>query len=325
MPTNEYHLILENFPARPGSIPLRLANKLGERILGLAVGVVRFSFEGRSDRPGKLPEWVKAATDVTWTALEQNGRTGLVLEAPQLGDVLSGQDFAGFFQEPATTVDVAHESAISLAISAIQQVTGRQGQAMNGGLVDKGVLQQIQKFSEIFPSGSNAASLLIHNESPTSNVVISRQILRDINSRALVAPSPEPVRVAGLLESMQFSAADARVIVGNKRIKLHIPVSMLQALGQFFGHEVFVQGIANFNVDGQITSIEVRNITSATGQQLALFNYVPISSSALPSLDFIGREQGYRGNESIRRRRIAEDIGIDEPFEDLLQQLRDID
>jgi hypothetical protein len=324
MPTNEYHLILENFPAKPGSIPLRLSNKLGERILGLAVGVVRFNFEGRSDRPGKVPEWVKAATDVAWTALEHDGKTGLVLEAPQLGDVLSGRDYEGFFQEPTAAADIAHESAISLAIAAVQQATSGQSQIASGGLVDRGVLQQIKRFADIFPPGSNSASLLIHNESPTSNIVISRQVLRGISSRALVAPAPEPTRIAGLLEAMQYSAADARIIVGNRRVKLHIPVSMLQDLGHFFGHEVFVQGVANFNVDGQLTSIEVRDITSATGKQLALFNQVPRSSAILPSIESMRNEQGYNGNDAMRRRRIAQEIDIEESFEDLLQQLGDI-
>lgn len=326
MRPNEYHLILENFPTAPGKIPLRLAGKLSERLMGLVVGVVRLNFEGRSDRPGKQPEWVKTATEVVWTALESDGKTGLALQAPQLGEALADKEYQGFFQEESqATSDVEHESALGLTIEAIKQATGQSVAPANGGLVDKGVLHQIQRLSEVFPAGISGASIILHNEKPTSSVLINRQVLKNLTSQVLVAPAPERIQVAGQLEAMQFSAADARVIVGNRKIKVHIPVGMLHGLGQFFGNDVLVQGIANYNVAGQVTSIEASNLIAASGKQLALFGNVPGSFATLPSVGQLKSEQSYKTNEATKRRELARQMNIQEPFEDLLKQLRDID
>ncbi len=320
---NEYHVIFQNFPTTPGKLPLRLMGQLSERLINLAVGVVRLNFEGRSDRPGKAPDWVKTATDVTCTALEGDGKTGLALEAPQLGNVLVGSAYQEFFQEPLGTGDVARESALGLTIQAIQQATGQVIAPSGGGLVDRGVLRQLQHLSELFPSGDDEASLLIHNEQPTSRVIINRKVLRELKASGVQVPSPERVQVSGQLEAMQFSAADARVVVGNRKIRVHVPAPLLRSLGQFFGQDVLVQGVANFNAAGQITAIEAKSITEATAQQLSFFQQLPRSLNTAPSIDQLRKEQNFKGNDVAKVRQLAREMNIEQSYEELLEQLRD--
>jgi hypothetical protein len=325
MRPNEYHVILQNFPVAPGKLPIRVVGPLSEQLLKLAVGVVRLNFEGRSDRPGKQPEWVQTATDINYTALEStsNGQTGLALEAPQLGDVLVGGAYQGFFQEPLGTGDVARESALGLTIQAIQQATGQVVALAGSGLVDRGILRQLQNMAELFPVGNDQASLLIHNQQEASRVVINRKVLRELRTSGVQIQAPERVQVSGQLEAMQFSAADARVIVGNRKIRIFIPPALLRGLGQFFGQNVLVQGMANYNVAGQITAIEAKTITEATPQQFTLFQQLPRSMSTAPSLEQLRKEQKYKGNDVAKVRQLAREMNIKESYEELLQQLRE--
>ncbi|WP_375419174.1 hypothetical protein [uncultured Hymenobacter sp.] len=323
MRPNEYHVILQNFPTTPGKLPLRLMGPLSERLLNLAVSVVRLNFEGRSDRPGKQPEWVRSAADISCTALERDGKTGLSLEAPQLGNVLVGGAYQEFFKEPLGTGDVARESALGLTIQAIQQATGQIVSPNSGGLVDRGVLRQMQNLADLFPADDDEASLLIHNEQPSSRVVINRRVLRELKTSGVQIPAPERVQISGQLEAMQFSAADARVVVGNRKIRIHVPTPLLHGLGQFFGQNVLVQGQANFNAAGQITAIEAKSIAEATPQQLTFFQQLPRSLSTAPSLDQLRKEQNYKGNDVARMRQLAREMNIQASYEDLLEQLRD--
>ncbi|MCE2996217.1 MAG: hypothetical protein LW863_11490, partial [Flammeovirgaceae bacterium] len=112
------------------------------------------------------------------------------------------------------------------------------------------------------------------------------------------------------------------LVDGTKRIRAilndQLAVSDLTA---FFGKELTVSGIANYNPSGDVISFEISGYKSANKKE-TYFNQLPVPLFEETDLKRIAQQQNYKGYQSDKVKNIAGKMEIEDSLEDLLAALK---
>jgi hypothetical protein len=226
---------------------------------------VRLSVEGRSTAQGKPPAWLERAATFELVGLRE-GSTVLIVEAPSLSEAAPecfGQ--ADLFRPvnlSRSCLDLLEES-VRDALAALPE----------SDAYDDGLIKTFEGFSRVLRHGVEVLEL--GGDAP---VRIDGTSVEALGRLRRAIPPDQQVRVAGKLDALRHSdrmftlvlesGTHVRGIAGGDGVDL-------STLGELWGRDVVVTGVAKFRPSGSVLRIEAEHIEPADAQALALWSSAP--------------------------------------------------
>ena len=305
---------LKGFDVEEGKIPFSLLCKLSDEIIKISEGALRLYLEGSSVlKRGKTPDWLKASIDFKWSGLSK-GSTVLKMEAPLLGETLKSLQYV-LFHDPETE-DITHDTAFSLAMLAYDKaIKNDQGTT----LLDKSLLKEMLNIKKLVSNESTRIE--VSCPSVKRKISLNKQNFEKIKTLETSTPEPVKIKLSGKLDVMKHTHSQLEIISNEKKVKVILPESFrIDEMKQFFGREVTIQGLANFNPARQIVSIELADIKAATGKDV-FFRQIPHLLKEKTDIKQLIAEKNYRGFDKVRFNKLIDELDIAEPLEDLINSL----
>jgi hypothetical protein len=194
------------------------------------------------------------------------GSTVLIVEAPSLAEAVPerfGQ--SDLFQ----TVDPTRSCLDLLEESVRDAVAGR----LDSDAYDDGLIKTFEEFSRVLRHGVDAVEL-----GDGTPVRIDGGSVEAFGRLRRAIPPEQHVRVAGKLDVLRHSdrmftlilesGAHVRGVVAAENVDL-------SPLGELWGQEVVVTGVAKFRPSGSVLRIEAERIERADAQDLSLWSTEP--------------------------------------------------
>jgi hypothetical protein len=227
--------------------------------------VVRLTAEGRSTVQGKPPRWLERAATFVVVGVRE-GSTVLLLEAPSLTEAaperFSQADLFGIIDPTRSCLDLLEQS-LGDAVACRAE----------SDAYDDGLIKTFESFSRVLRHGVEALEL--GDGTPIRIDEGSVEALRRLR-RAI--PPDQHVRLAGKLDVLRHSdrmftvvletGAHVRGVVASDSIDL-------AALGDLWGQDVVVTGVAKFRPSGSVLRIEAERIERADPRDLSLWGSEP--------------------------------------------------
>ena len=316
---HQHRIILKNFDLENGKISFSKLTELQEKLTALAESAVLNLVEGRS-KPGRgqKSKWLKEVIDFQITGLH-SGSTILDIEAPEIGQVFHGKQFA-IFEDPEAE-RLLKESAFGLASYVYAKAFTRPE---SSGMLDKYLLQKITAFNKILDNEYSEIDLISNGKSQVKSVSIKKSTLQQISITEQKTRESVKTAVTGTLDVMRHKKEQMEIITtGGQRIRA-FPANNLNIknLKNFFGENVKITGLAHFRTDGNLKYIEILDIhTAGTEERAAEELTLPIFEDV--DLKRLAKEQEWQGfNESEFKQEIKK-MKVEESLEDMLELLKE--
>lgn len=302
--THEHHITLSGPGVDGQGVSGHLLKDLVAVLVQGTERALRYRLEGRSTAPGAPPAWLRPASDFRLLKIEEaQGMMRFEVHAQPLLDSMperfrQGQLFDDF--DP-------RQSPIELFEQALEDALLERS---DSDAFDYPLLQTCVDIRSILAAGvesfeiKNGRTLLVDQASIARVAALAREPF-----------SPRRVRLAGRLESIQYSDCRFVLILSNgAKIAGTAKELGTDALRAWFGHEVIVSGTADFKPSGQVLRITADELEAATEKDLQIFAAIPrpLNAAMAPS-----RPTAEGGLAAI----LGKWPG-DEPTEQLLEQLR---
>jgi hypothetical protein len=225
--------------------------------------VVRLHIEGRSTAQGKPPAWLERAAAFKVVGLYE-GFTALVLEAPALAQVAPQR----LVQSDAIeTIDRERSCLDLLGESLRDAIAGRT----ESDAFDDRLIRTFERFSRALHHGIEVVEF--GDETPIRIDAESTEALGRLRG---AIPPDQHVRVAGELDVLQLSDRMFTIILASARVRGVAGHGVdLSSLGELWGQDVVVTGVAKFRPSGSILRIEAERIERANDRDLSLWSAEP--------------------------------------------------
>jgi len=226
---------------------------------------VRLAVEGRSTAQGKSPAWLERAATFVLVGVRE-GSTVLVIEAPSLAEAAPerfGQvNLFGIFDPGRSCLDLL-EQGLRDAISSRAE----------SDAYDDGLVKTFEEFSRVLRHGVDAVEFG-HREP----VRVDGRSVEALARLRRAIPPDQTIRLAGKLDVLRHSdrmftliletGAHVRGVVASEEIDL-------SALGDWWGQDVVVTGVAKFRPSGSVLRVEAERIERAGARDLSLWGDEP--------------------------------------------------
>ncbi len=315
METKAIHTIkLNNFEFPNGEIPFNVLTKITDQLRKVSEGALRFYIEGHSsNKRGRDPEWVEKSLDFTLSGIKK-GSTILEVKAPYLTETL------GNYQQPLFDElgvnSLTNQTAIGLAIAAYEKATESPDCI---DTFDKNLLKVMLGFNKFF--GNDSKSYININGTSKQKIKIAPTTLQKIKILEEKTPVDQKIKITGKLEMMKYSSNLLELVNANGKFKAHLSNEFsFDKATPYFGKNITCTGIAHFNPKGQISSIEISNITHAD-TSASFFSNSNFAIQEKLDLPGIILKQNYKGTSSAKINKLIKEIDVDDDLETLLQTL----
>jgi hypothetical protein len=284
--------------------------------LRLSESTLRSFVIGNSSlKRGKQAEWLTQSLDFNLSGLK-SGSTILEVDAPMLKDTLGAMQVPLFGDLPVD--DVTSNSALGLGLYAFEKAM--QGD-VNSFILDKHLLKEMRQFGKFL--NKRGSSIEVSTGKKAKVIKLKKEVIEKIKTIEDNTPASIKTKVTGVLDMMKHSNHQLELLVdGTKRIRAilndQLAVSDLTA---FFGKELTVSGIANYNPSGDVISFEISGYKSANKKE-TYFNQLPVPLFEETDLKRIAQQQNYKGYQSDKVKNIAGKMEIEDSLEDLLAALK---
>jgi hypothetical protein len=272
--------------------------------------VVRLSVEGRSTSQGKLPGWLERAATFELVGLHE-GSTVLVVEAPSLAEA-APQHFGQPDLFP--TVDATRSCLDLLEESVRDAVAGRP----ESDAYDDALIRTFEEFSRVLRHDVDAVEM-----GDGTPVRIDGGSVEALGRLRRAIPPDQHVRVAGKLDVLRHSDRMFTLILESGAHMRGVVVDDsvgLSALGELWGQEVVVTGVAKFRPSGSVLRIEAERIERADAQDLSLWSAEPRPVFGVLDERVLRQPQGPRSGVNAIFGQLA-DAESDEDMIEALDQL----
>lgn len=280
---------LKGYETDKGKIPFSLLKGLGEQLTRLAESTLLSYFEGNSKvKRGKASEWLTKSIEFNLTGIRE-GSTVLDIEAPVLSESI-GNIQLPIFQDIESN-KLKETSALDLSFSAYKQALENPE---NSYILDKNLLKEITKFNKILKSEKTE---LVFTSGKTKQIV-SKASLSKIKILEEKTPPSFKARITGKLDVLQHSKSQLEIITDGKKIRAKLSDSLhFDDVFEFFGQDVSISGIANFNPARNITSFEIIAIKKAESVD-EYFRNIPQPIFEEFDLNRVAESKDYRGTDT---------------------------
>jgi hypothetical protein len=298
----------------PGALGVRIDGALLRDLLDVVVDgcqqVVRLSVEGRSTAQGKPPAWLERAAAFELVGLHE-GSTVLVVEAPSLAEAAPQH-----FGQPDVfrTVDPTRSCLDLLEESVRDAVAGRP----ESDAYDDGLIKTFEEFSRVLRHGVEAVEL-----GDGAPVRIDGGSVEALGRLRRAIHSAQHVRVAGKLDVLRHSGRMFTLVLESG---IHVRGVVtgesvdLSALGELWGQDVVVTGVAKFRPSGSVLRIEAVSIECADARDLSLWNAEPRPIFGVLDNRVLRRPQGPRSGVNAVFGQLA-DVESDDDIIEALDRL----
>lgn len=307
---------LQGFDLENGKISFSLLAKLNEQLLRLSESTLRSFVIGNSSlKRGKQAEWLTQSLDFNLSGLK-SGSTILEVDAPMLKDTLGAMQVPLFGDLPVD--DVTSNSALGLGLYAFEKAM--QGD-VNSFILDKHLLKEMRQFGKFL--NKRGSSIEVSTGKKAKVIKLKKEVIEKIKTIEDNTPASIKTKVTGVLDMMKHSNHQLELLVdGTKRIRAilndQLAVSDLTA---FFGKELTVSGIANYNPSGDVISFEISGYKSANKKE-TYFNQLPVPLFEETDLKRIAQQQNYKGYQADKVKKIVDKMEVEDSLEDLLAALK---
>jgi hypothetical protein len=246
---------------------------------GTLQDAVRMGFLHSSRARGRLPQGIRAASDVRYVghAAGDADATLLRFEVRTFGEAAADYFAQARLWEDGPQPD---ETAFELLAAALDDVRTRRAESNR---YDLGMLRSIRKYRGVFRK-DGLVRIAMPDVARQNGAQLDPNVLTIAQELAAVTPLPRRVRVAGRLDLMGASQGV---------LKLHVDSGVVTALwqgeepleelaAQFFNRDVLCEGLGVFRASGSLLRIDADAIRPAN-EQADAFRHVP---SAVPKSDF---------------------------------------
>ncbi|MDD3876664.1 MAG: hypothetical protein PHT69_08590 [Bacteroidales bacterium] len=251
----KHTLRLKGYETENGKIPFSLLKGLGDQLTRLAESTLLSFFEGNSTiKRGKTPEWLSNSIEFNLTGIRK-GSTVLEIEAPLLSNCIDNFQLP-FFSEYETD-KLPASSALDLSF----YVYGLASKNLQDSyLLDKNLLKEITKLKKIL--SSDKAEIIFESENDIYE--ITKDTLSEIKILEEKTPPSINAKIVGKLDVLQYSKSQLEILTDNKKIRALLSNELsFNDIFPFFGQDVSITGIANFNPAGAVSSFEIKEIKKA--------------------------------------------------------------
>jgi hypothetical protein len=307
---------LQGFDLENGKISFSLLAKLNEQLLRLSESTLRSFVIGNSSlKRGKQAEWLTQSLDFNLSGLK-SGSTILEVDAPMLKDTMGAMQVPLFGDLPVD--DVTSNSALGLGLYAFEKAM--QGD-VNSFILDKHLLKEMRQFGKFL--NKRGSSIEVSTGKKAKVIKLKKEVIEKIKTIEDNTPASIKTKVTGVLDMMKHSNHQLELLVdGTKRIRAilndQLAVSDLTA---FFGKELTVSGIANYNPSGDVISFEISGYKSANKREI-YFNQLPVPLFEETDLKRIAQQQNYKGYQADKVKKIVDKMEVEDSLEDLLAALK---
>lgn len=225
---------------------------------------VRLRVDGRSRAPGKAAGWIERAADFDVVGFEA-GSTQVVVEARSLAesapDVFGQNNMFQFVDARRTGIDL-------LAESLEEALEGRE----DSELFDDGLIARFEDLESVMSRGIESISF---QGSHPFRVV--EEALASLGKLKRAIPPEQRVIVAGKLDELKHSERMFMLNLEdgtNLRGVVSSPEVDLGELGELWGHQVRIEGIAKFRPSGRVLRVEADRIVGVSGN-ISVWSHAP--------------------------------------------------
>ncbi|MBI2927892.1 MAG: hypothetical protein HYY24_19555 [Verrucomicrobia bacterium] len=255
MKSVKYQLRVEGLPTPDGTISVRALLELLRGLTECAERGLRLAIEGASVKVGRTPAWLDKAVNLVFSGLEK-GSTVLDLEAPTLGDVLgAGLQQQDFWNQPPAPDD----TALSLFAKSVRDTTAEN---LESEFYDAGVLRALLNLKPFFKSEAKSAELTAPGR-PQEHVVLSMAGMEKAERLKTVTPDPQAFIVSGHLDAIKHSQKRFQLVLPEGKVipgRINEEFMTAEALRQFWGKEVTINGIVHFKPSGKVQLLQAHLI-----------------------------------------------------------------
>jgi hypothetical protein len=226
---------------------------------------IRLRAEGRSTARGVDPEWLVESASFEVLGFEE-GSTDIVCEATPL-EQIAPEMFAQ--QDMFSPVDT-RTSGLGLLEQTLEDI--KSGNLDSDSYDDK-VLDTLGDFRKVFAHGIDVVGF----RNGTGVQVVPEDIETFATLRRSI-PSPERVRVAGLLDSLVASRCAFQLkLADGSTIRGHFEEEATEKFRELWNEVVVVVGEAEFKPSGAVRNVEVERIAYAEARD-ELWSKMPRST-----------------------------------------------
>jgi hypothetical protein len=255
---------------------------------------VRMGFRRSSRKPGRVPEWLRAAEDIRFVDLSGEGDATLLhFEAPKFGDVADEpyRQPTLFDQPPPQT-----DTAFDLLGDIIGDVAARLADSER---FDLGLLQRFERFNAAFRRGVNSVAVLGDRLSSERPPCIDAKLAEDAASLHRETPAPQRVRICGKLDMIRDSDRVFNLILSaGERLRGVWTGGDTKQLADFFKASVVIGGTAVFRPSGRLLRVDAEAIDIAADNDV-FFSTMPQPTRRAPDIRELSRKQKTRGGLSM--------------------------
>jgi hypothetical protein len=307
-------LKLNGFDFENGKIPFSVLNRLSTHLIKMAEETLLLYVEGLSRiKRGKHPDWLEKSLDFSWCGIKK-GSTVLEVEAPFLKDTLDNAQIP-IYQDPKLE-SIENDTAISLSMFAFERaISGDK----DTPLLDKYLLNTMHGFKRFLKDKKCSIDILFQPKNKILN--ISDDNLSSIKKIEEKTPERMKVRVTGKLDLMKHSSSLLEIITSNRKIRAILSKNIsFSDVKEFFGEDITITGMANYNPFGNMTSIELLNVKKST-QNDDYFRRIQQPLSLEFDLKQKIKEKNYKGFDKVKFDKLINEMAVEEPIEELLNIL----
>lgn len=243
-------------------------------ITPLVEGSLRMAIEGASVAHGRPPAWFQRASDIRFTAYDQQGDDTLIaLEIPKIGDAAEElYKQIGLWETRPNPDDTGFE----MLRHVVTEVAAENSES---SFYDRQLLNRFAKMRKVFGSGIQAIQL-----ADSGNTTAVNRTLAETAARlGTITPPTRQVRVAGVLDMIRHSTRSfsVRIESGEEISGVMESTESEDTLLGFFGKPVVVLGRAVYRPSGRLLRIDAMGLEDGTAAS-AVFSKVPPPQTIRP-------------------------------------------
>ena len=257
----------------PGVRGVRVSGTLLRDLLSIVIEgsqqALRIRTQGRSTARGALPAWIAAASE--FSVCIREGSTVLELELPTLVET-NPEEFRQRQLFPEVDPDLPAFDYLAESVEAALE--GEQ----RANLYDRSMLKLLGRLDVAFSRGiSDIVLEACDSGRQPRSVKLARQALSGLKALQSKIPRPRRVRIAGKLDSIRHSDQTFTLLLPElgETIKGIAELAHVGDLQTLWGRDVVVSGTVHFTASGGVQRIEAEALTSATPEDLHLWQAAP--------------------------------------------------
>jgi hypothetical protein len=290
MNIQKHEIRLESDQHFDGRLPTHHLGFLLAELPVVIRGSVSMAFRNRSKAPGKLPGWLRRASDLRFTGHGGNGVTHLRFELPIL------EDAANEVYEQKDLFDSGRPdgklTGLDLFMGVVRDIDAVQA---DSNAFDPQLLHQFRKFNRFFKCGP-FSGFQIEGSQPDSRAKtrVTRSTIENSDRLYGRTPAPQRVRLVGNLDGMEASTQRFSLLLDSgERIAGVYPEELSDRLQRLWRKRVLVLGTSVFRASGNILRVEAESIDDGANAS-SLFSTLPIASSGRLDKNRLRKPQGTR-------------------------------